>query len=366
MGSSYLPPSEQNVVNVGDELSQAAIDAINAAVSPSGTNPFVTASEAAGAGFSDYDNFKVYSAGDVVLASNDFYRFNTFIGAAGYGPITHPGAWTKLSAADLTGYAQLSGATFAGKVNLATIGVGSPSINLGGQCDPAPASATNGDLWISNAAAPKLTYRITGVNYNLPVLNQFNTFTNQMVIDTASSSVAALRVTQRGAGNAIEVEDSTTPDATRFVVDANGKVGIGVAPDAYAALKVDNGGIKFSDNSVLTSVAGLQSAITQAVINTIFSGSAVYGGSGSVYAQYTYFDSTLNGGTGGDIFVDYLSYTYTYYVAWNSISMVFSQTTSSPTYPALYNVVGSFSTSGGSMFNIRADGVGGVYDVVQV
>ena len=145
-----------------------------------------------------------------------------------------------------TNYAQLSGATFTGKVNLATISTSSPSVNLGGQCDSAPASATNGDLWISNAAAPKLTYRMGGVNYNLPVLNQFNTFTNQMVIDTASSTTAALRVTQRGAGNAIEVEDSTTPDATKFAVDQFGKVGIGVAPDATAALKIDANGISFN------------------------------------------------------------------------------------------------------------------------
>jgi hypothetical protein len=142
--------------------------------------------------------------------------------------------------------ASLSGANFTGKVNLATLGVATPSINLGGQCDSAPASAANGDIWISNAVSPKLTYKMGGVNYNLPVLNQFNTFTNQMVIDTASSTTSALRVTQRGAGNAIEVEDSTTPDATKFVVDQFGKVGVGTAPDATAAIKVDANGISFN------------------------------------------------------------------------------------------------------------------------
>jgi hypothetical protein len=142
--------------------------------------------------------------------------------------------------------ANLSGAAFTGKVNFATISSSSPSINLGGQCDSAPASATNGDLWISNAASPKLTYRTSGINYNLAVLNQFNTFTGQMVIDTSSSTTAALRVTQRGSGNAIEVEDSTTPDATRFVVDQFGKVGVGTAPDATAAIRVDGNGISFN------------------------------------------------------------------------------------------------------------------------
>lgn len=146
----------------------------------------------------------------------------------------------------LGSYAPLAGATFTGKITGATISVGTPSVNIGGQCDSAPASATNGDLWISNATAPKLTYRMGGVNYNLPVLNQFNTFTNQMVIDTSSATTAALRVTQRGAGNAIEVEDSTTPDATKFVVDQFGKVGIGTAPDATAAIKIDGTGISFN------------------------------------------------------------------------------------------------------------------------
>ena len=174
--------------------------------------------------------------------------YQTLSGMSSY-LTTASAASTYFTISSAAGKANLSGATFTGKVNLATIGVGSPSVNLGGQCDSAPASATNGDLWISNAASPKLTYRAGGVNYNLAVLNQFNTFTGQMVINTTSSSTAALRVTQLGAANAIEVEDSTTPDATRFVVDANGKVGVGVAPDTTAALKVDSNGIMFFNGS---------------------------------------------------------------------------------------------------------------------
>lgn len=139
-------------------------------------------------------------------------------------------------------YARKSGDFFTGKVNFATISSSSPSINLGGQCDPAPASAVNGDLWISNATSPKITYRSGGVNYNVPVLNQFNTFTGQVVVDTTSASVPALRVTQRGTGEALRVEDSTTPDATSFIVGNDGKVGIGVNAinTAYALEAVGN------------------------------------------------------------------------------------------------------------------------------
>ena len=94
MGSSYLPPPEQNVVNVGDELSQTALDAINAASFPSGANPFRTIND--GGVISAYDNFKVYQAGEVVTEGGLIYVFNSTIGAAGYGPITHPYAWTSM------------------------------------------------------------------------------------------------------------------------------------------------------------------------------------------------------------------------------------------------------------------------------
>jgi hypothetical protein len=45
------------------------------------------------------------------------------------------------------------------------------------------------------------------------------------IIDT-SSPLAALRVTQRGTGNALVVEDETTPDSTSFVITSAGSVGI--------------------------------------------------------------------------------------------------------------------------------------------
>lgn len=192
--------------------------------------------------------------------------------ASTYYPLTNPAGYITSSAltpyllsstaastyftiSSAAGKANLSGATFTGKVNLATISASSPGFNIGGQCDPAPASAVNGDVWISTAVSPKLTYRAAGVNYNLAVLNQFNTFTGQVVIDTTSSTTSALRITQKGTGNAIEVEDSTTPDATRFVVDQFGKMGVGTAPDTNAAIKVDGNGIMFGDGTTQTTAA---------------------------------------------------------------------------------------------------------------
>jgi hypothetical protein len=99
--------------------------------------------------------------------------------------------------------------------------------------------------------------------------------------DTTNNTQAALRVTQKGTGNAIEVEDSTTPDATRFVVDQHGKVGIGVAPSASAALKVDTNGIMFGNGTTQTSAAPMMDQITE----FIFSGNVVrYSVSTAIYA----------------------------------------------------------------------------------
>lgn len=53
------------------------------------------------------------------------------------------------------------------------------------------------------------------------------TFTSNVVISVTDNTNAALRITQTGTGEALRVEDSTNPDATPFVVDANGDVTMG-------------------------------------------------------------------------------------------------------------------------------------------
>jgi hypothetical protein len=53
-----------------------------------------------------------------------------------------------------------------------------------------------------------------------------DTMTGALAIDISTSS-AALRVTQTGSGNALVVEDSTNPDSTPFVINADGNVLIG-------------------------------------------------------------------------------------------------------------------------------------------
>jgi hypothetical protein len=69
-----------------------------------------------------------------------------------------------------------------------------------------------------------------------------NSFTTNQVID-ASTSVAALRVTQRGSGEAFRVEDDTNPDSSPFVINASGNVAIGSSsPQAMLHLERDSAG----------------------------------------------------------------------------------------------------------------------------
>jgi hypothetical protein len=101
----------------------------------------------------------------------------------------------------------------------------------------------NGSSW------EDVTFAITPPNTAVT-----NAFTTNQVIDT-STSVAALRVTQRGTGEALRIEDETNPDLSPFVIDATGNVGIGGTNDTlYGRLQILGSGyqaisIKSTDTS---------------------------------------------------------------------------------------------------------------------
>lgn len=136
-------------------------------------------------------------------------------------------------------YAALAGATFTGKVNVNT-GTGNVPLNLG--ITGTPASFTIGDVWI---AGSDMRFRdSSGATKILISAANSNAFTTYQSITSNSNTNPALTVTATGTADAFKVEDSASPDATPFVINASGRVGIGVAPDATAALSVDSTGIK--------------------------------------------------------------------------------------------------------------------------
>lgn len=91
--------------------------------------------------------------------------------------------------------------------------------------------STNTEIWtVDNIAAPSTALS--------PV------FTSNVTI-SANTSGPALLVTQTGAGAAIRVQDSADPDATPFVVDTSGQVGIGTATPGNA-LDIAGGTLQIS------------------------------------------------------------------------------------------------------------------------
>jgi len=78
---------------------------------------------------------------------------------------------------------------------------------------------------------------------------------------TGSSTTDLVRITQTGAGNALVVEDETNPDATPFIINNTGNVGVGVAPNgSYGVLIGDFTDKGLRSLGVYTGIEGIAGA----------------------------------------------------------------------------------------------------------
>jgi hypothetical protein len=195
---------------------------------------------------------KTYSAlGLLTSADLSGYATESWV-TSGFYPLTgNPSSF--LVAADIAGKADLSGATFTGKLNT-TVTATTAALNIAPQSTP-PTSTVAGDVWIGT----NMNYKsFNGTTKSVANTNTANTFTSVQVVNVTSPS-PALRITQSGSGNAIEIG---TPEANRFVVNQHGKIGIGVAPDATAALNVDGNGIMFGGSGAIVELINTEGAPT--------------------------------------------------------------------------------------------------------
>jgi hypothetical protein len=168
--------------------------------------------------------------------------------AVSYGTIT--GTSVQGNDTRVVNAVQKTGDSMTGKL-IAAADATISKLNVGNALSPSanPTTTTDGDIWINNGS--RLTYKSNASIYNLAPVNTPNTFTSVQVIDVTSNTNPALRVTQKGSGEAFRVEDES-PDTTPFVISNSGHVGIGVAPDAAIGLSVDASGIKFGNGTIQT------------------------------------------------------------------------------------------------------------------
>lgn len=109
-----------------------------------------------------------------------------------------------------------------------------------------PTTRETGDLFVYlEGSRYVLAFQSNFENTPLAGWNFPNFFSRGQIIQ--ASGEIGLKITQTGNLDCLKVEDSTSPDATPFVIDKDGRVGIGVAPDAAAAITLDGGGIKIAN-----------------------------------------------------------------------------------------------------------------------
>jgi hypothetical protein len=162
--------------------------------------------------------------------------FITLIGSTGTASIYGGRFYSGSLGSGVEPYARNDGATFTGKVNTLAPTSTNAGLNIGSiNSSVAPTNSVAGDIWLGTF---QLTYKnAQGNTVYGAATNIANNFGAPQVIDT-SNTAPALRVTQRGTGEAIRVEDSTTPDSTSFIVDGSGRVAIQGPVTADGALSI--------------------------------------------------------------------------------------------------------------------------------
>lgn len=89
-----------------------------------------------------------------------------------------------------------------------------------------------------------------------------------MYIDTNTIVDPALRITQRGNGDVIRVEDSDNPDSTPFIINSDGLVGVGTSSPNEELTVIGNvsaTGFYYGDGSNLTGIVAGDSVATNLV-----------------------------------------------------------------------------------------------------
>jgi hypothetical protein len=174
---------------------------------------------------------------ELVGANSFSYTYNNSISKYSLIYDQSQNKWDFSETLDNSIIAKTTGATFTGKLTTAPASnFGNNYIEAGFRIPTAigtPTYPLTGDIWLSSGGI--LNYMSNTTIASLPVTQLTNTFSAPQIIDTTSTTLAGLRLTQKGTAPALVIEDGTpaTPDTSAFVVNANGAVGVQVNPATW-------------------------------------------------------------------------------------------------------------------------------------
>ena len=250
---------------------------------------FVTSS-AAGTPLTNYGNvqFKVNSSGTVALGGTISYNNGDYTGA--------------------TLFVSPTGSIINGNLTVTGVISGSSYLGISGGGGDVTTTGSNTFTGINTFNANFITASvgITGSTAQFTTVTASNLFissSGNAVIDVSSTN-AALRITQRSTGESIRIEDSTNPDSTPFIIDANGNTGIGIAsPDNLLHVHRGTAGSVTSQANSLITLENSSSAFLQ-ILTPAASDGGVFFGSPTSNIQggvvYTHLTNTLQLRTGGN------------------------------------------------------------------
>jgi len=126
-----------------------------------------------------------------------------------------------------TGFTLVGGATLINQYGYRAINLTQATFNYGFYAD-ITASGTDRYQFYAAGTAPSYFGGETTFALGLTSTGT-TTLSSNAIVSVTDNTNAALRVTQLGTGNSLEIEDTTNPDATPFVVDASGNLVKGYA-----------------------------------------------------------------------------------------------------------------------------------------
>lgn len=128
-------------------------------------------------------------------------------------------------------------------------------------------------IWSSiNASTATTAVNVIGGIASVTQLSVSGVSTFNTGIFSGSTSTDLVRITQTGTGAALRVEDSANPDATPFIIDKDGKVGINTIQPNYSLDVRGNvlfGGPLYTTGGQLTTRVGILSGTNRSIISGI-------------------------------------------------------------------------------------------------